>query len=142
MSDFSRLMEAARDAGAAISAPEVVDLPVITGAGLVGEVLTCGPGVWNHAPTGFAYEWRSDMAPIAPGDVYTVAAGDVGHSLDCSVTATNAAGSGTAVSAALVVTGTREAPGDPPPEAQVEAKEKEPAPAPAPAPAHERSTRR
>jgi hypothetical protein len=140
MSDFARLMEAAREAGAAISAPEVVDLPAITGTGLVGEVLTCGPGVWTNAPTDFAYAWRSDMAPIATGDVYTVAAGDVGHSLDCAVTASNAAGAGTAVSAALVVTGTREAPGEPPAEAKVEAEAKEKEPERAPA--HERGARR
>jgi len=76
-------------------APTNVDVPHLGGNGAVGETLTCTKGNWHGEPTGYAYAWKSDGAAIAgtTGDSYVVAAGDVGKSITCLVTATNAAGS-------------------------------------------------
>jgi hypothetical protein len=58
------------------------------------NVVDCTMGNWTGAPTGYAYQWKNDGADIGDGTVpYTITAGDVGHTITCVVTATNAAGS-------------------------------------------------
>jgi hypothetical protein len=74
----------------------------------VGDTLNASNGNWNGNPTSFAYQWRScDSGGANCGDItgatqssYTVAAGDVGHTLIIHVTATNVSGSSSANSAA------------------------------------------
>jgi hypothetical protein len=114
MSDFSRLMEAARGAGVAVTAPANVDVPAISGTGMVGEVLACTMGNWSGEPTGYAYQWMSDgVNPLGTNAAdYGVTVEDVGHSLTCTVTASNAAGSAAAPpsNAIVIDAGTREAP--------------------------------
>jgi hypothetical protein len=58
----------------------------------VGETLTCLRGGWKGQPTPtFKYEWQRDGAEIAGESTatYTIVNADRGHSLSCSVTATN-----------------------------------------------------
>jgi hypothetical protein len=81
----------------AAGAPTNRDVPHLQGNGTVGETLTCTKGNWNGEPTSYAYAWKSNAAAVGgTGDTYTVAESDVGHSITCVVTATNAAGSTTA----------------------------------------------
>lgn len=79
-------------------------LPTIDGTYQPGNVLTCLPGTWTGDPTGFTFIWLADGVPI-PGEVsneYTVTEG-VGTNITCDVTATNASGSGVAMSEPIVV---------------------------------------
>ena len=81
--------------------------PTITGDAQVGESLTATDGTWTVNPTSFAYQWqRCDLDAIVCGDVpgatgksYGVRVADVGFRVRVEVTARNASGAGTAVSA-------------------------------------------
>jgi hypothetical protein len=75
--------------------PSVVNVPAVTGDPVIGGVLSCTMGVWNGEPTGYAYQWQNDGAPLAgaTATTYTVAESDAGHALACVVTATNPHGS-------------------------------------------------
>ena len=87
-------------------APQNTSLPSISGAARDGSTLNASKGGWSNNPTSYAYEWqRCDSSggsckPIASatGTRYTVTSADVGQTLKVAVTATNAAGSGTAAS--------------------------------------------
>lgn len=89
-------------------APAVVTAPALAGTAAVGATLTASTGTWSSSPTAYAYGWlRCDAsggncAAIAgaASSSYVVASADVGLTLRAAVTATNAAGSTTAVSAA------------------------------------------
>jgi hypothetical protein len=60
-------------------------------------VVNCTMGNWTGAPTGYAYQWKNDGADVGDETAsYAVTAADAGHTVNCVVTATNAAGSGTA----------------------------------------------
>ncbi len=91
--------------------PANTGLPVISGSAVDGQLLSASTGVWSGSPTGYAYEWRRcDVAGagcVAIGGAvaasYTLAAADVGHTVRVAVTASNGAGSATAVSAQTVV---------------------------------------
>ena len=67
-----------------------------------GTTLTVTTGTWANSPTGFTYQWfQADTNAAISGATttsYTPVAGDVGHTLKCIVTATNANGSAAAVS--------------------------------------------
>src|SRR5581483_9450320 len=86
--------------------------PSISGAAQEGSLLRADRGHWHAgAHAGFSYQWRqcgpnggscADI-PRANDSVYSVRAGDAGHTLRVAVTARNAHGSGTAVSAATPV---------------------------------------
>ena len=58
-----------------------------------GDTLTCSDGTWSGA-TSLAYAWRRDGTDIggAAAAQYVVQSGDVGHVLDCRVSATNSIG--------------------------------------------------
>jgi hypothetical protein len=97
MSDFSRLMEAAMAAGVPAGRPTNVDIPFVSGTGDVGLSLHSTMGNWTGEPTGYVGKWMSDgTVEVGTGADYVVADTDVGHSLTCVVTATNALGEGTA----------------------------------------------
>jgi hypothetical protein len=99
MSDFSRLMEAAREAGVAISAPSVSAIPAVMPlTAAVGDTLTCTMGEWTGEPDSYTYSWQhgGDPTEIGTGDTYTTVAGDADTSVQCVVTATNTAGSAAA----------------------------------------------
>jgi hypothetical protein len=77
--------------------PVNVDIPHVSGVGTVGEILTCTMGNWEGEPTDYAYLWESDGRDVGTDDgSYLIAATDAGHSITCTVTATNAWGSTTA----------------------------------------------
>lgn len=81
--------------------------PVISGNATVGSVLTTTNGTWTgDAPITYTYTWRADNVSIpgATSQTYTTVTGDVGKSIVCRVTATNAAGTANATSNAIVVT--------------------------------------
>ncbi len=91
----------------AAGVPANTVLPQITGTPEVGNVLNCSQGTWTNNPTSFAYKWNRDGTAItsATSSSYTVVTVDSGHELTCTVTASNAAGSASATSAPVTVTG-------------------------------------
>jgi hypothetical protein len=70
--------------------------PIITGTVKAGKVVSCTTGGWLNSPTRFAYQWSRDTTPIvgATRGKYTIQRSDEGLTLTCTVTASNAAGSG------------------------------------------------
>jgi hypothetical protein len=75
----------------------------------VGSLSTCSPGTWTGtAPITYAYQWKLDGSPITgqTSSTYTPVSGDNGHSLSCTVTATNVAGSTPQSSNAITVSTT------------------------------------
>jgi len=86
--------------------PANVDVPYVGGAGYPGGVLNCTMGNWDGTPESYAYQWKSDGENVKAGtggDAYQVLPEDVGHSISCVVTATNAAGSTEAPASNAVV---------------------------------------
>jgi hypothetical protein len=80
--------------GAATEAPVNVDVPHVQQD---DATLTCTMGNWQGEPTGYAYQWQRDGTDIGDGTTpYTVTPADVGTTVTCIVTATNAHGSSTA----------------------------------------------
>jgi hypothetical protein len=85
--------------------PTPVAAPQITGTAAPGGQLTATAGVWTQAPGRFSYEWQrcanGTCTPIAGagGQAYSVTDADDGYRLAVTVTATDPAGSGSAVSA-------------------------------------------
>lgn len=86
-------------------APLSSQAPSISGTPTVTETLSCAPGSWENDPASYAYEWTRDGAPIseASTETYVVQEADQGHSLGCTVTASNNAGSASAQSALVEV---------------------------------------
>jgi hypothetical protein len=91
-----------------VTAPANTSLPVISGTAQGGSRLTSSTGSWSGSPTSYAYQWqRCDSAGANCGAIsgatnssYLLASADQGATIRASVTATNSAGSTTAVSAA------------------------------------------
>jgi len=96
--------EARSGAGAA---PSNTTPPAVSGSPVVGAVLTASSGAWSgDTPISFSFAWQrcdssggSCSANGSSGQTYTVAQGDVGHAFRVDVSATNDAGSGSALSA-------------------------------------------
>jgi alpha-tubulin suppressor-like RCC1 family protein len=82
------------------SAPSNTSVPVISGIAQEGETLTSTTGVWNNLFS-FAFQWQRGTSDIvgATSSTYTAVTADVGSTLRCVVTATNAKGSASANSA-------------------------------------------
>jgi hypothetical protein len=80
-------------------APTNASPPEITGTPAAGQTLTCSTGTWTNSPTRYEYKWSLEGTPIggATEDEYEVPAGDEGHTLTCTVTASNGGGAGTPV---------------------------------------------
>ena len=85
--------------------PVNVTAPVVSGTTTVGSTLSCTTGTWTNSPTSFAYQWLRNGVAIsgATASTYVVVAGDLGTSISCLVTATNAFGSGVTTSNALSI---------------------------------------
>jgi hypothetical protein len=89
------------------AAPTNTAPPAISGSAVEGQTLSASAGAWTGEPTSYAYQWQDcDAAGASCANVggatkatYTLAAGDVGHTLRVAVTAGNTAGSATASSA-------------------------------------------
>jgi hypothetical protein len=75
----------------ATSPPANVDAPYVSQA---GTAMNATMGNWRGEPTGYAYQWQRDGTNIgADAPDYPVTAPDIGRTLSCVVTATNAIGS-------------------------------------------------
>lgn len=94
------------------AAPANTSPPTITGSATKGQTLVAGTGSWTGtAPISFAFEWRrcdtagANCAPISSGTntTYVLGAADVGARIRVLVTASNAEGSGSALSEATSV---------------------------------------
>jgi hypothetical protein len=89
------------------AAPTNTARPTVAGEPEVGQELTAEDGTWTNSPTSFGYQWqRCDVDAIAcaavvgaTGKTYGVRAADVGFRLRVAVTARNANGAGSALSA-------------------------------------------
>jgi subtilisin family serine protease len=96
---------------ATVTAPAVTALPSISGTPQDGSTLTASTGTWNGSPTTYAYQWqRCDTSGGACSSIasassssYALTSVDVGSTLRIAVTASNTAGSSTAVSAATSI---------------------------------------
>ncbi len=79
--------------------------PTIAGTPQSGQTLACSPGTWSNSPTGYSYQWQRDGGDIAGATsaTYAVQGADLGHTVTCRVTATNIAGSATAMSAGVAI---------------------------------------
>jgi hypothetical protein len=88
-----------------IAPPVNTAAPVASGTGTVGQVLACTQGGWQYSPTSYAYQWLRGGANIAGATAasYVLAAADSGTNVSCRVTATNPAGSASAVSNTIAV---------------------------------------
>jgi hypothetical protein len=86
--------------------PSSTARPVLSGSSVVGLKLSCSQGSWSGTlPITYAYQWLRDGVTIASAtsSTYTLAAADGGHALACSVSATNGAGSASAMSTPVSV---------------------------------------
>jgi hypothetical protein len=79
--------------------------PTISGGSRVGRLLSCSTGSWTGSPTGYGYQWSRDKLPIVggTGGSYQVQAADAGHSIACTVTASNGSGSASSTSSAVTI---------------------------------------
>ena len=82
---------------ATLGAPANTAAPTLSSTtATTGTAITVTTGTWSNSPTGFAYQWFYADTSAAIGGAtassYTPAAGDVGHTLRVTVTATNANG--------------------------------------------------
>jgi hypothetical protein len=103
--------------GSSGSAPSEGSPPSISGTAAVGQQLTVVPGSWSGSPTPtLTYQWQdcnsagAACAPIANASsmTYTVAASDVGSTLEAVVTASNSNGTASATTpptSVIAVTG-------------------------------------
>jgi len=108
-------------ASVALAAPQTAPVnatpPTIVGTPRVGSTLTAGNGTWQNGPTSFEYRWLRCggdgggcvAIPAATEKTYTLAAGDVGHTIRVRVTAVNNDGA-TAASSAPTAAATASAP--------------------------------
>ena len=86
--------------------------PVISGGSsarhaYAGQTLACSNGVWANVPTAYAYQWSLGGVAVAgaAAPAYTVAAGELGAAITCTVTASNAGGTGTGAPSSAVTIG-------------------------------------
>jgi len=96
---------ASRACDARLKLPVNSVLPAISGTTTSGQTLTCTSGTWSNTPDAYAYQWnRSGTAIIgATAATRVLAAGDVGATMTCTVTATNLGVPAVATSAATAV---------------------------------------
>jgi hypothetical protein len=94
-----------------VVAPVVSSVPVVSGSAEDGGVVSSTAGVWSNSPTSFGYVWQSSRdggatwqaVAGATSSAVPLVDGLVGARVRSVVTATNSAGSASAVSAATAV---------------------------------------
>ena len=80
--------------------------PQVSGSSVEGQTVSSSTGSWSGSPSSYGYQWQdcassgSGCASIAgaTSSSYVLGSGDVGHAVRSVVTASNAAGSASAVS--------------------------------------------
>lgn len=75
------------------TAPINTVAPALSGTAQEGQTLTCSTGTWTGNPTPtYIYQWKRNGSNIgsATNSTYTLVTADVGQSIKCTVTATNA----------------------------------------------------
>jgi hypothetical protein len=89
-------------------APSNTVAPAISGAPIIGQILTSTTGTWTGAsPITYSYQWKRGVTNVGTNaNTYTVVLADAGQAITCQVTATNIAGSANATSNALTVINT------------------------------------
>lgn len=105
-------------AGASAAIPQSSSPPTISGVTREGQILTASDGTWSSSPTSFTYQWQrcaNDSTACgdingATGKTYTLASGDVGHTVRVVVTAVNADGKASANSAPTDVVASKNGP--------------------------------
>lgn len=88
-------------------APALLRAPQLSGTGRIGTALTADPGLWSGSPApSLTLNWQRDGADIpgATGTGYVPGPADDLRAIRCRVTATNAAGTASAVTAAVTAT--------------------------------------
>jgi hypothetical protein len=78
------------------SVPVNTVAPAVTGTAWVGQTLSCTTGTWTGIPApSYTYQWFRGASSIsgAASSTYTIVSADIGNTLYCRVTATNAAAS-------------------------------------------------
>jgi hypothetical protein len=97
---------------ALVEGPAGAGVPVVSGAGVVGSVLSCSQGGWladlpeaflAQAPSAFGYAWQLNGTDIAGASGATLTTTQPG-SYSCRVSASNVAGSAAQTSVAVQVT--------------------------------------
>src|SRR5690349_6024232 len=85
--------------------PSNVTPPSIDGTPAPGNTLTCTDGTWNGVPSPtFTYQWSKDgLDTGVTVNTLTVAAGDEGKQITCTVSAHNLGGDASATSAPVTV---------------------------------------
>jgi hypothetical protein len=74
--------------------PLNVTPPSISGSAVQGQTVTCDPGTWLPAPTGYSYSWqRNALTTVGSGNTYMLTAADVNQAITCQVVAQDAGGS-------------------------------------------------
>ena len=89
-------------------APTNTAAPQISGTAQQGQTLTVSNGSWTGSPSSYAYQWQDcDSSGASCANIgsatesnYSLAAGDVGHTMRAVVTASNSSGSNSAASTA------------------------------------------
>ena len=96
------LASAAPAAGAGTDPPELRGHVSVRGTPRVGRTVRCEPGAWLHAGL-FRYRWLRNGAPIKRAHLirYRLELDDLHTRLACRVTAANAAGTTTRLSASV-----------------------------------------
>jgi hypothetical protein len=98
---------------ATLSPPGSVSAPAVSGSPSIGTVMSATAGTWTNSPTAYGYAWQRCSAAGgscvaisgATRSTYTTVGADAGSTLRIAVTASNATGSGLAVSAPSEVIG-------------------------------------
>lgn len=103
LAEASTPTEVARYLGKQVNvAPVNTVMPAITGTAQVGETLTVSNGTWtSKTAITYARQWQADGVDISgeTGTTYEPVSGDVGKVITCVVTASNANGGTTVVTA-------------------------------------------
>jgi hypothetical protein len=106
----SSILAESASTAAVLGIPQFTSKPVVSGTSAVGKTLSTTTGIWNTSVS-VGYQWLRCAAngtgcaaiPAAAASSYPLVAADAGHRLEAVVTATNAAGTGSASSAVTAV---------------------------------------
>ena len=94
-----------------VAAPTNTALPQVTGTAQAGQTLSGSTGTWSGSPTSYGYQWQRcsstgascSAVSGATGSTYALTSADVNSTMRVLVTATNAGGSGSAMSTQTAV---------------------------------------